>query len=86
MANAAWNALPLPAEMVGVLSRSPQVHVASSVEQLLGMACGGSDAQTFSVSYRLPSDEVIVEAEVTRVRNGVSVNYPDPYMRRRDPD
>lgn len=27
-----------------------------------------------------------MEAAVTRVRNGLSVNYPEPYMRRRDPD
>jgi hypothetical protein len=28
----------------------------------------------------------VVEANVVRVRNGVSANYVDPYMRRRDPD
>ena len=29
---------------------------------------------------------VVVEAEVVRCKNGISVNYMDMYMRRRDPN
>lgn len=29
---------------------------------------------------------MVVEASVTRCKNGLAVNYPEPYMRRRDPD
>jgi hypothetical protein len=34
----------------------------------------------------LPDGRTVVEATVNRVSNGISVNYTDPYMRRRDPD
>ena len=30
--------------------------------------------------------KVVKEAEVVRCRNGAAVNYPEDYMRRRDPD
>ena len=38
------------------------------------------------VAYDVPGKGRIVEAEVVRVRNGISANYPEAYMRRRDPD
>ena len=28
----------------------------------------------------------MVEAVVTKARNGLAINFPDPAMRRRDPD
>lgn len=34
----------------------------------------------------LPAGTEVIEAEVTRVRNGISVNYTDPYVCRRSPD
>ncbi len=37
------------------------------------------------VEYDIPGKGMIQEAEVVRCKNGVSVNYPDTYMRRRDP-
>jgi hypothetical protein len=38
------------------------------------------------VAYDVPDKGRITEATVARVRNGVVANYPEPYMRRRDPD
>ncbi|MFM7382763.1 MAG: DUF4914 family protein, partial [Microcystaceae cyanobacterium] len=37
-------------------------------------------------AYDIPSRGKVVEAVVCRVRNGISANYTEPYMRRRDPD
>ncbi|MDZ7638621.1 MAG: DUF4914 family protein [Bryobacterales bacterium] len=34
----------------------------------------------------MPGKGRVVEARVARVRNGISANYLEPYMRRRDPD
>lgn len=42
--------------------------------------------ERFEVSYELPGRRRVVEAEVVRCRNGIAVNVPEPYMRRRDPD
>jgi hypothetical protein len=36
--------------------------------------------------YDIPNRGKVVEALVCRVRNGISANYTEPYMRRRDPD
>jgi hypothetical protein len=60
--------------------------IASSVDDLRELACGGPKSQHFEVTYDIPGRGTVVEATVDRVRNGVSANYPDPYMRRRDPD
>ncbi|MFH1524705.1 MAG: DUF4914 family protein, partial [Chloroflexota bacterium] len=41
----------------------------------------------YSVQYVLPrQEEVVTEATVVRCRNGIGVNYTEPYMRRRDAD
>jgi hypothetical protein len=34
----------------------------------------------------VPGRGWVPEVHVVRARNGVAVNYVDPYMRRRDPD
>jgi len=76
----------LPAELSRVLETAPSLRLVGSVEELLSLATGGPDVDRMEVSYRLPDGAEVIEAEVARVRNGISVNYTDPYMRRRDPD
>jgi hypothetical protein len=44
----------------------------------------GSDCT--EVRYDVPGKGSVLEAVVARVRNGIAANYPEPYMRRRDPD
>ena len=81
-----WERIRWPEELQRALAASPRVTVANVVSELVDMACGGADSLTKEVSYDLPDGQRVVEATVSRVRNGVSVNYADPYMRRRDPD
>jgi hypothetical protein len=38
------------------------------------------------IAYDVPGKGRVVEAVACRVRNGISANYLEPYMRRRDPD
>jgi hypothetical protein len=45
----------------------------------------GADAVS-EVAYEVPGKGRVVEATVCRVKNGISANYLEPYMRRRDPD
>ena len=40
----------------------------------------------FEVAYEVPGRGRVVEADVVHCRNGLAVNYTEPYMRRRDPD
>ncbi len=81
-----WERYHLPTEAARVVKACPSLTIASSVTELVDLACGGVGSNHFEVSYDVPETGDIVEAIVARVRNGVSVNYPEPYMRRRDPD
>jgi len=75
-----------PAEAGEVLAACPELTIASHVEALIDIACGGPGSNSFQVAYSVEGKEQVLEATVARVRNGVCVNYVDPYMRRRDPD
>jgi len=78
--------LHLPSEARDLIESAPKVIIAESIEQLIDLACGGKNSNYFEVAYNVPGIGRVVEATVARVRNGVSANYTDPYMRRRDPD
>ena len=81
-----WTKYNPPPEAVDVLSQCPNVIVASTTDELLELACGGPHNDLFEVAYDVPGKGRHVEATVVRVRNGISANYTEPYMRRRDPD
>jgi hypothetical protein len=81
-----WEALNPPQELRAILAGCPSVRVAGTVEELGDLACGGKGRQSFETAYDLPDGRRILEAVTVRVRNGVATNYPEPYMRRRDPD
>lgn len=86
-APAAWQRFKLPPEAAQILSAAPKVMVAGSVKELAELACRDApDGGYHEVAYDVPGKGRVVEAAVCRVRNGISANYPDPYMRRRDPD
>jgi hypothetical protein len=61
------------------------VMVPTDRAELLDRSLGGA-RDRFEVAYDIPGRGRVVEAEVVRARNGVAVNMPEPYMRRRDPD
>src|SRR5688500_10193008 len=76
----------LPDELRSVLDAAPSVTWFERAEDLLESACGGPGSDHFEVAYDVPGKGRVVEATVERVRNGIVANYPEPYMRRRDPD
>ena len=81
-----WWRLRLPADVVATLDASPEVLVPCSRNQLIKLSLGENGDSQFEVAYDVPGRGRVVEATVTRCRNGVAVNYTEPYMRRRDPD
>ncbi len=81
-----WKNYNPPPEAGDILLACSRVIVASTIEELIALACGGENSNLAKVVYDIPQKGSIVEALVARVRNGVVVNYPEPYMRRRDPD
>ncbi|MGF1470105.1 MAG: DUF4914 family protein [Sandaracinaceae bacterium] len=81
-----WRELTLPPDARAVLEGAPTVTVASSVAQLADLAVRDSVDGYHEVAYEVPGRGAVLEARVCRVRNGISANYVEPYMRRRDPE
>jgi hypothetical protein len=76
----------LTAEIKQILENAPSVTWATSLQDLYDISCGGKKNSELCVSYKLPDKREVIEAMVVRVKNGVSVNYQEAYMRRRDPE
>ncbi|MDQ2624124.1 MAG: DUF4914 family protein [Actinomycetota bacterium] len=76
--------IDVPDALRAALEASPRVIVPATRAELyeLSVSCGGTPGV---VSYDVDGQSV-VEASVVRGKNGIAVNYPEDYMRRRDPD
>lgn len=93
-----WTSLGLPAQVIEVLSAAPALYVAETREDIFNWALGREAGSTdwnpgnredkgeFECAFEVPGVGRVVEAVVTKARNGLAVNFPDPRMRRRDPD
>ena len=76
----------LPDDATVILSGCKSFKVFDSVKQLAIAAVGDENSNSFEVKYTLPDNKVVTEAIVHKVTNGISANYTEAYMRRRDPD
>ena len=85
MEKSIFKKLILPERLSSILENK-EVILAESREDLLDLSLGRSNKNTYDVAYDTPGHGLIVEASVVRCKNGISVNYTDPYLRRRDPD
>lgn len=80
------NGLSIPDDIREVINGSPGSRFFNSPGELLRESLGGGDENIFEVSYDIPGKGKVTEAVVHKVSNGISANYTEPYMRRRDPD
>ena len=76
----------LPAEVRAALESAPDVFVPTTRRDLLDRATGAGAPPTFDVVYDVQGRGAVKEADVVRCKNGIVVNYPEDYLRRRDPD
>ena len=76
----------LPEDVICFLRAAPVVTVARNIDDLEHLACGNKNQSNITVCCDLPDGRHIDEVDVVRVRNGISANYRETYMRRRDPD
>jgi hypothetical protein len=81
-----WQKYNPPVEAADILKHCKRLIVANNTNELIDLACGGANSSYSEVSYDVPGHGAVIEAKVARVRNGVVANYPEAYMRRRDPD
>jgi len=80
------NKITLPDDAYVLLSSCKKFTVYNSVEELAEAAVGGANEISFEVKYDIPGKGEYTEAIIHKVTNGISANYTDAYMRRRDPD
>jgi len=76
----------LPDDATVILSGCKSFKVFDNVKQLAIAAVDGENNNYFEVKYSLPNNDIVTEAIIHKVTNGISANYTDAYMRRRDPD
>ena len=76
----------LPEELKSTLNKCKSIVFPDSRKELLDIAIGGVGCDYFEVSYDVPGKGIVTEANVAKCKNGLVVNYTDPYMRRRDPN
>jgi hypothetical protein len=86
MLEARYREMALPRELKDMLAACRGFTVPHDRPSILRLAMGDERGNVYQVAYDVPGHGRVVEATVTRCRNGLSVNYPDPKMRRRDPD
>ncbi len=75
----------LPDPVRAMLDRARSVTVPSSRAELYRISLGPDGGPRFTVEYDVDGT-MIPEATVVRCTNGMAVNFPEDYMRRRDPD
>ncbi len=81
-----WAEMGLPDKIVDVLRSAKSLCFPKNRAEVLSLAMGGQESGVFEVAYDVPGKGRVVEATVAKCRNGLAVNYLEPYMRRRDPD
>ncbi|MCL2061353.1 MAG: DUF4914 family protein [Firmicutes bacterium] len=72
-------------EINSLLKGCKSVTVPKTRPELIKLAFGGGDANSFDVCYDV-NGKSYTEATVVRCKNGAALNYTEDYMRRRDPD
>jgi hypothetical protein len=75
----------IPEDARKLLDHCKKFKVFDSYEELAVAAVSGEKNNVFEVKYDIPGKGEYTEAIVHRVNNGIAVNYPEAYMRRRDP-
>lgn len=76
----------LPDDVQILLNSCKGFTLFETVEDIADAAVGGKDKLEFEVKYDVPGKGEYTEAIVHRVTNGISANYTEAYMRRRDPN
>jgi hypothetical protein len=76
----------LPVDAENLIKVAPSFTVFNTVEELADASVNGKESNYFEVKYHVEGKGEVVEAIIHRVTNGISANYVDTYMRRRDPN
>ncbi|MCB9359072.1 DUF4914 family protein [Candidatus Woesearchaeota archaeon] len=81
-----WKNLLLSKELIELFSKAKSAEVIHERAKLQDLSVPCDKSQAYDVSYELPNGKTVREASVADVKNGISANYIEDYMRRRDPE
>lgn len=74
-------------EMKDLIDSCKNIRFAQKSSELFEIAIDNTQEDGWHyVSYDVPGKGEVTEAKVCKVKNGISANYVEPYMRRRDPN
>jgi len=78
--------LNLSPDVKKILTSSKQLIFPKTRSEIIDLSFGNDSTDYFEVGYHVKDKGFVIEANVTRCKNGVAINYTEDYMRRRDPD
>lgn len=78
--------LDLPERVIELINSAPRALFFNSSDEILMQSMGAKNDPSYEVRYSIPGKGEVTEVKLHRVTNGLSANYTEPYMRRRDPD
>src|SRR5271157_27627 len=77
----------LPDDITALLREAKSCMFVGTSEEIYRLSCPEvNENGVFEVGFDVPGKGYVVEATVVRARNGISANFTEPYMRKRDPD
>lgn len=77
--------IALPENIRDILQQSKNYTVFNTTMELADASTCGKENKQCEVTYDIPGKGTYTEAILQRVKNGISANYTESYMRRRDP-
>lgn len=81
-----WQNWDISDELKSSLSNAKKVIFPTSREELIELSFGNKDITNIEIGFDVDNIGYVPEVDLVKCKNGVVVNYKDPYMRRRDPD
>jgi len=75
----------LPDEIKKIFDSGKRYIVPKDRNELFELSMGG-EADVYEVKYDVEGHGEVLEATVTKAKNGIVANYAEPYMRKREPD
>ena len=84
--NKNWQAWDIPEELKKCLDACENVILPKTRKELIDLSMGGENVKNAEIGFAVDKLGYVSEANIVRCKNGIAVNYIDPYIRRRDPD
>jgi len=77
--------LGVPSEVRRIFKTGKKYVVPNSRDELIELSMGGQE-DVYNIEYNVDGVGIVKEAWATKMKNGVVVNYTEPYMRKREPN